>query len=98
MKLIKLTTNLIFNFTTIPLSFIIYLGIFCSTASFGLGLLFIIRKILYDVPLGYTSIIVSLLFSTGLLLTVIGIIGEYLRRLYLSTLNAPQYSAEEIID
>jgi len=98
MKLIGLTTNLVFNFTTMPLSFIIYLGILCSSVSFGLGILFIIRKLYYDVPMGYTSIIVSLFFSTGLMLTVIGIIGEYLRRLYLSTLNAPQYSVEEIIE
>ena len=97
-KLLLLTTNLIFNFTTIPLSFIISLGVLCSTISFGFGIVFIIRKVFYDVPLGYTSLIVSIFFSTGLSLSVMGIIGEYLRRLYLFSLNSPQYSIEEIFE
>ncbi len=97
-KLINLSTNLIFNFTTIPLSVIISLGVIFSIISFALSLIFIIRKLIYDVPLGYTSIVVIILFSTGLLLIVIGILGEYIKRLYLSVLNSPSYTVDEIIE
>jgi undecaprenyl-phosphate 4-deoxy-4-formamido-L-arabinose transferase len=39
---------------------------------------------LYNVPLGYTSLIVAIFFSTGMILMSLGIIGEYIRKIWIS--------------
>lgn len=96
-KLIRLTVNLIFNFTTFPLRAIIVLGVLFSLVSFSIGVYFIIRKIFYEVPLGYTSIIVSIYFTSSILLLILGVIGEYLSRLYSLQNNRPQFSIRELL-
>jgi len=96
-KLLQLTINLIFNFTTFPLRIIIFIGLAFSIVSFGLGAFFIFRKIFYEVPLGYTSIIVSIYFSSSVLLLILGVMGEYLSRLYSLQNNRPQFSIKEIL-
>ena len=55
---------------------------------------FILRKILYDVPIGYTSTIVTILFSTSIIIFSLGVIGEYLRRMYLGQTGQPAYSVD----
>ncbi len=95
-KLINLTSNLIFNFTVLPLRGITYIGTLTSLVSFFIGFYFIYNKFVHDVPIGYTSLVVTILFSTGLILISLGIIGEYLSRIYMLQNNKPQYSIEVI--
>jgi undecaprenyl-phosphate 4-deoxy-4-formamido-L-arabinose transferase len=95
-KLVSLTMNLIFNFTVLPLRFVTYLGVFTAIISFCFGFYFILNKLMHDVPIGYTSVIVSLFFSTGLILISLGIIGEYLSRIFVLQNHKPQYSVAEI--
>ncbi len=94
-KLLTLATNLFFNFTVIPLRIITVVGILVSVISFLLGAYFGIKKIFYDIPIGYTSIITVILFSTSLIMISIGVIGEYLSRIYMLQNNKPQYSIEK---
>ncbi len=96
-KLLRLANNLLFNFTTIPLRMIIYLGFLTSFFSFLIGVAFIIRRLRYDVPLGFTAIIVSMFFMGGITLLVIGVIGEYLSRLYSLQNDKPQYSIKQML-
>jgi undecaprenyl-phosphate 4-deoxy-4-formamido-L-arabinose transferase len=96
-KLIRLANNLLFNFTTFPLRSLIYLGTFFSLTSFITGIVFMIRKLFFNVPLGYTSLIVSIFFSSSVLLLVVGVIGEYIGRLYTLQNDKPQYSVKEIL-
>ncbi len=95
-SLIKLANNLLFNFTTLPLKWMTYLGLTFSFLSFISAVIFIYRKFIFDVPLGYTSIIVTVFFLFGIALLVIGIIGEYVSRLYSLQNEKPQYSIKEI--
>ncbi len=81
-KLFKLYLKIFFYSTDVPLKLLVYGGFITSVISFLLGMRFIIRKIFFNVPLGYTSIIVSIFFSTSLILISLGVIGEYLRRVY----------------
>lgn len=97
-KQFHLAANLLFNFSTLPLRFIIYLGFFVSFSSFLGGVYFVCRKLLINVPLGYTSLIVTLLFMSGTLLLATGVIGEYLNRLYCLQNNKPDYSIREIYE
>ncbi len=97
MKLIKLTTNIIIYSSAIPLIIMVYGGLFASLISFLAGGYYIFRKIFFNVPLGYTSIIVTIFFSTSILLLSLGIIGEYLRRVYMTQNKKPPYLINKIL-
>ncbi len=97
-KLIKLYFNLVFGYNATLLRLITFLGISSSFISFLVGVLFILKKIFFHIRIGFTGIIVSITFSSGVILLSIGIIGEYLRRMY-TILNAhPQYYISEILE
>lgn len=96
-KLIQLSSNMLFNFTTLPLKSLIYLGLLISFLSFSVGFYFILRKVIFDVPVGFTSIIVSIFFMGGITLLVLGVIGEYIGRLYTLQNDKPQHSIKKIL-
>ena len=50
-----------------------------------------------NVPLGYTSLIVAILFSTSLILLSLGVIGEYLSRIYMVQNKKPLYSVKKVL-
>jgi hypothetical protein len=64
--------------STMPLKIVRVLGLYISVISIFLASYFILRKIIFKVPSGYTSIIVAVLFSSGIITFSLGIIGEYL--------------------
>ncbi|NVO01940.1 MAG: glycosyltransferase family 2 protein [Bacteroidetes bacterium] len=94
-KLLKLSINLMLYYTAIPLKLMIYGGFFAAFFSFFLGIYFILKKIFYNVPHGYTSIIVTILFSTGIIIFSLGIIGEYLIRIYMVQNKKPPYAIKQ---
>lgn len=96
-KLFKIFTNIIIYYTAVPLKIMTYGGFFLSLISFLFGLRFIFRKLVHNVELGYTSLIVTILFSTSLILFCLGIIGEYLRRIYMVQNKKPPYSIKKIV-
>lgn len=97
-KLFNLFYELAISYNTTPLKLITYLGFTSSLVSFIFGVLFIIRKLFFHVRIGYTSIIVSIMFSAGLILLSIGVIGEHLRRMYNIMNTQPQYSVSEVLE
>ena len=96
-KLFRMFINISIYYTKSPLKLITYGGIILSIITFILGLNFIVRKILFNVPLGFTSIIVTILFSTSIILFSLGVIGEYLNRLFIIQNKKPAYSIKSII-
>ena len=67
-----------------------------SFVTFLYGLFFIFKKIVFDVPLGYTSLIVTILFSTSIILFGLGVLGEYLSRMYQIQNGKPPYSIKRV--
>lgn len=96
-KLVYIYLNILYHYSTKPLKVIIFVGLFSSFISFLIGLRFIYNKLMHDVPLGYTSIIVAIMFSTSLILFCIGIIGNYLYKLYQLQQNKPPYSIKNVL-
>ena len=96
-KLFKLSLNLMLYYTAIPLKLMIYGGFFAAFFSFFLGIYFIVKKIFLHVPHGYTSIIVTILFSTGIIIFSLGIIGEYLIRIYMVQNKKPSYAIKQAL-
>jgi len=96
-KIWSLMTNLMFYYTTAPLKLMVYGGLISSAFFFVLSIIFILKKIFLSVPLGYTSLIVAILFSTSLILLSLGVIGEYLSRIYMVQNKKPLYSVRKIL-
>lgn len=95
-KLVKLWVNGFTAFSVLPLRIASLLGIVFSCIGFILGLVFVIRKLLNpEIILGFTSIIVIVLFLGGIILLSVGLIGEYVGRIYISQNQAPQYVIKE---
>jgi glycosyltransferase involved in cell wall biosynthesis len=96
-KLWKLISNIIIHYTNIPLKLMVYGGLISSLVFFLISIYYIILKLVFDVPLGYTSIIVGISFSTSLILFALGIIGEYMSRIYMIQNKKPPYSIQKIL-
>ncbi len=96
-KIWSLVANIMFYYTTAPLKLMVYGGLVSSAFFFILSVIFAFKKIFFDVPLGYTSLIVAILFSTSLILLSLGVIGEYLSRIYMVQNKKPLYSVKKVI-
>lgn len=96
-KLVHLFANILMYYTVMPLKFLVWGGFTVSIISFVYGVFHIVKKFIYDVPLGYTSLIVVILFSTSIILFSLGIIGEYLRRIYQIQNRKPPWSIQKIL-
>ena len=95
-KLLKLWSNII-GFSVIPLRIASIAGMFFSGIGF-LGVIIIIMKKLLNpgLLLGWTSVMVSQCFFSGVILLFMGLIGEYLGRLFLGWNKEPQFVIREI--
>lgn len=96
-KLFKLSANIIIYYTAVPLKIMTIGGFAMSALSMLLGVKFIYHKLVNDVPLGYTSLIVTILFSTSIIMLCLGLIGEYLSRIYQVQNKKPPYSIKKIV-
>lgn len=83
-KLIKLTFGILLFHSSLPLKMIVRFGLLMSGVFFGLSCYYVYQKFVNDVSMGFTSIIVSIFLSTGLILVSLGIIGEYIRRIWIA--------------
>ncbi len=97
-KLFNIASDLTYYYTNIPLKLMVYGGLIISVLSFLLAMKFVIQKLFYDVPLGYTSVIVTVLFSTSIIVFSLGVIGGYLSRIQLVQNKKPPFHIEELLD
>lgn len=88
----------IFSFTTVPLRIWTYLGAIISLSAFIYAFYLIIRTLIFggDVP-GYPSLMVTILFIGGVQLMSLGILGEYIGRIYREVKHRPLYLVKESI-
>ena len=91
-KLIYLWLNMFINFSIKPIRFLTLFGLILTTFSIASIVYFIFEK-LNDpsIPMGWTSLIVSILFVSGIQLIFLGIIGEYVGKQYLDKNGTPQW-------
>jgi undecaprenyl-phosphate 4-deoxy-4-formamido-L-arabinose transferase len=96
-KLFSMISDLMYFYTNIPLRLMVWGGMIVSFITFLLGIQFILRKLLYDTPLGYTSLIVTILFSTSIIVFSLGVIGGYLSRIYMVQNKKPPFSIQKVL-
>ncbi len=94
-KLWNLAVEGITSFSTLPLKIWLYIGIVISFFSFTYGSLILLKTIFLgiDVP-GYASTMTTILFLGGIQLIGIGILGEYIGRIYMESKRRPTYIIE----
>lgn len=98
-KSIDLLMNGFTAFSVKPLRISTIIGVLCAVVGFLYGLEVIIRRLFNpDIALGYSSTMAVLLFIGGMIMLMLGLIGEYIGRIYISINNSPQYVIREIIN
>jgi len=83
-RLIRYATDGVFSFSYLPLRLLSYVGLFIAGIGFSLGLFFVVRRLLgiEVAQTGFTTLVTLVLFLGGIQLIGIGILGEYLARVY----------------
>lgn len=95
-KLIGLTITALTNFSIIPLRIASIVGVCCSAMGFVTGAIVIIRKLLNPaIAAGYTSSIAVQLFIGGIIMMILGVLGEYIGRIYMTISDLPQYNIRQ---
>ena len=99
-KLIGTWMNGFTAFSIKPLRVSSFIGVVSAIAGFIYGLFIVIRKLVLKKAIlsGYSSIAALILFMGGIIMLLLGLIGEYLGRIYITINQAPQYTIEEKIN
>lgn len=97
-KLLGLWFNGFTAFSVVPLRVATAVGVASAFVGFIYGIYTIIRKLVDpNILLGFSSIMAAILFIGGMLMIMLGLVGEYIGRIYISLNNSPQYVVREAI-
>ncbi|MBR6257187.1 MAG: glycosyltransferase family 2 protein [Lachnospiraceae bacterium] len=98
-KLFKLWLNIFISFSMMPLRMATYLGFLFSGVGF-IGIIYLfIRKLVHPTKVaGYTSTMITVLFMSGVIMLILGVMGEYLGRIYMTVSGMPQFYVREVIN
>jgi hypothetical protein len=97
-QLLRFAIDGLASFTTIPLRVWSYLGLLVAAFAFVYTAVFLVKTLIYgiDVP-GYPSLIISVMFFSAVQLISLGVIGEYLGRVYEEVKGRPLFIVSETI-
>lgn len=98
-KKLRLVTDTLFSFSTIPITLVIFIGLasFAGSILWGFVELILWSRGLIAVQ-GWTTLFIFNLFSFGVIMLTLGILGNYLWRTFDATRNRPAYIVEDICD
>ncbi len=95
-KLINLWFNGFTAFSVKPLRIATMTGVFSACAGFLYGLYTIVKRIVNPaVPMGFSALMSAVVFFGGMIMIMLGLVGEYIGRIYISMNNSPQYVIRE---
>ena len=97
-KLWNFALNGITSFSTLPIRLGVYVGLLISLAAFVYGMIILLKTLItgIDVP-GYASLMMVVLFLGGVQLTFMGLMGEYIGRIYKEVKNRPIYLVDKVL-
>ncbi|MEJ1355197.1 MAG: glycosyltransferase family 2 protein [Candidatus Sedimenticola sp. (ex Thyasira tokunagai)] len=92
----RLAVDGITSFSTLPLRIWSYIGLFFAVVSFVYGIVIVVRTLIFGIDLpGYASTITIVLFLGGIQLISLGVIGEYIGRIFYEIKGRPNYIVDE---
>jgi dolichol-phosphate mannosyltransferase len=96
-KLVYLALDGLISFSFVPLRIITIFGMLISTFSLGMAVFYLIKRIFFSLtPPGFATLIVSIFFFAGILLTMLGVIGEYIGRIFEEVKQRPLYILKRV--
>lgn len=99
MKSLKLWVNGFTAFSVRPLRVSTFVGFTCAAVGAMVGLFTIINKLIHPaIQAGYSSLMAVLLFVGGMIMIMLGMIGEYIGRIYICINKSPQYVIRETVN
>lgn len=91
-KLLNLWLTEFTNFSLVPLRFSSLLGFISAALGVLLGVILVIRKLVNPmIAVGYTSTVTFILIIGGIIMLMLGLLGEYVGKIYMTISNQPQY-------
>lgn len=98
-KLLLLWLQGFTNFSIVPLRFASVLGMISAALGFLIGVILIIRKLIEPaIAVGYTSMMAVMLFIGGLIMLMLGLLGEYVGRIFILLSNTPQFLVRNVVN
>lgn len=97
-KMIELAFDGITSFSVKPLHFVLYLGIISTIVSALIMLWVFIQWFGGVVFPGWTSLILTICFCSGCILMALGVVGEYIGKLYIEVKRRPRFNVEKVLD
>lgn len=97
-RLMSLAFDAIFSFSNLPVKICLYSGIIGIVLIFFIGIYILIGKVTGLAPLGWSSLILSIYFMGCVQLLSIGILGEYVYRIYKESQNRPIFLVNHFIE
>lgn len=99
-KRVTLMVEAVTSFSAYPLYLLFVSGFFITILSSCLGIYALTKKLLFpaSILIGYTSLLIAIIFSMGVIIMTMGIIGLYMQKIYVQVKNRPLYIIKRIIE
>jgi len=97
-RLLKLALDALFSFSKLPIKICIYLGVIGIIFTLFGGAVVLYKKVTGEAITGWTSILVSMYFLGSVQLLFMGIIGEYVHRIFVETQNRPVFIVKDYFE
>ncbi len=98
-KLLRLWLNMFVNFSVMPLRVSTVVGLASSVLGLALGVEVLVERLVRPgVPVGWASVLVPIVLFSGVQLVMLGLLGEYLGRLFLTENQTPQFVVREVVE
>lgn len=97
-KMLSFALDGITSFSVKPIRFIMSLGLFIFIVSIGILIYSLVRYFMGETVLGWSSLMVSVWALGGLQLLAVGVIGEYIGKMYLETKGRPRFAVQDVLD
>ena len=99
LKLLKLASDGIFAFSIVPLCAALVLGLGAIVASIVYAIYAILARLVFEsnTPPGFASLIVVIVFLAGMQLMILGVVGEYVGRIYEEVKGRPHYILRKVV-
>ncbi len=95
-RLLNLAVEGITSFSIAPLKIASFAGMLTAISAFAYGMFVVVKTLIFGDPVpGYPSLVVIILFLSGVQLLAIGVVGEYLGRMFIETKQRPLYLVKQ---